>query len=96
VILRAARQVNSLDTGFGETIYSLRFSIPSIGSIGVKARASELVSVMAVLGNDDRLVRAHEQAVDEALEELESCAATRVRVDSANEDRLTGNLALGG
>ncbi len=36
----------------------------------------------------------HAGAVAEALAELESCAASRVRRSGANEDRTTGNLAI--
>jgi conjugative relaxase-like TrwC/TraI family protein len=49
---------------------------------------------MALLGGDDRLVKAHEKAVSEALQELEAHAASRVRLDGANGDRTTGNLAV--
>jgi len=56
--------------------------------------APKSVSIMAVLGGDKRLIEAHENAVAEALRELESHAAARVRQDGANTDRDTGNLAL--
>jgi conjugative relaxase-like TrwC/TraI family protein len=56
--------------------------------------APKSVSVMAILGGDKRLIEAHENAVAEALKELELHAATRVRQDGANTDRATGNLAL--
>src|SRR6202030_529397 len=48
----------------------------------------------AALGEDDRLVQAHQQAVEAALQELEASAAARVRLEGANENRLTGNLVL--
>jgi conjugative relaxase-like TrwC/TraI family protein len=66
----------------GRHLYDFTFSAP------------KSVSVMAVLGEDDRLVDAHARAVDEALRELEACAAGRVRRSGANEDRVTGNLAI--
>src|ERR1700688_2292631 len=56
--------------------------------------ASKSVSVVAALGEDERLVQAHQHAVDAALQELEASAAARVRIDGANENRLTGNLVL--
>jgi conjugative relaxase-like TrwC/TraI family protein len=56
--------------------------------------APKSVSVMAIVGGDDRLIRAHEKAVSEALEELEAHAATRVRINGANADRTTGNLVV--
>jgi conjugative relaxase-like TrwC/TraI family protein len=56
--------------------------------------APKSVSVMAALGEDDRLVRAHQSAVEAALQELEASAAARVRMAGANENRLTGNLVL--
>src|SRR5580700_5680626 len=49
---------------------------------------------MAIAGGDKRLIEAHELAVAEALQELENHAATRVRMDGANADRTTGNLAI--
>lgn len=66
----------------GRHLYDFTFSAP------------KSVSVMAGLGGDDRLVKAHQNAVGEALKELESYAATRVRQDAANADRTTGNLVL--
>jgi conjugative relaxase-like TrwC/TraI family protein len=56
--------------------------------------APESVSVVAALGEDDRLVQAHQRAVATALQELEASAAARVRLEGANENRLTGNLVL--
>jgi conjugative relaxase-like TrwC/TraI family protein len=56
--------------------------------------APKSVSIMAQLGGDGRLIEAHQKAVEEALKELESYAATRVRQDGANQDRTTGNLVI--
>lgn len=56
--------------------------------------APKSVSIMAILGGDDRLIKCHRNAVDEALHELESVAAARVRRSGANSDRTTGNLAI--
>jgi len=56
--------------------------------------APKSVSIMAILGGDERLMAAHEKAVAEAVEELETHAASRVRRAGANEDRTTGNLIL--
>src|SRR5713101_2649585 len=56
--------------------------------------APKSVSVVAALGEDDRLVQAHHRAVEAALQELETSAAARVRIGGANENRLTGNLVL--
>ncbi|HXO34129.1 MAG TPA: MobF family relaxase, partial [Candidatus Acidoferrales bacterium] len=56
--------------------------------------APKSVSVMAELGGDARLMQAHQTAVGEALQELESYAATRVRQAGANADRITGNLVV--
>lgn len=52
------------------------------------------VSILALAGPDDRIIRAHNEAVHSAMRELEVFAATRVRVDDGNGDRLTGNLAV--
>jgi conjugative relaxase-like TrwC/TraI family protein len=56
--------------------------------------APKSVSVMAILGGDERLRDAHTQAVAVALRELEDHAAARVRQRGANTDRRTGNLAM--
>ncbi len=56
--------------------------------------APKSVSVMAQVGGDARLVEAHKKAVQEALKELECQAASRVRRDRANDNRITGNLVL--
>jgi conjugative relaxase-like TrwC/TraI family protein len=56
--------------------------------------APKSVSVLALVGGDDRLIEAHRTAVAEALKETENHAASRVRQAGANEDRSTGNLAI--
>jgi conjugative relaxase-like TrwC/TraI family protein len=56
--------------------------------------APKSVSIMAQLGGDARLVEAHGKAVRETLKELEDRAASRVRRDRANDNRITGNLVL--
>jgi conjugative relaxase-like TrwC/TraI family protein len=50
------------------------------------------VSIAAFIGNDTRIVESHHRAVAIALRELERFAATRVRVQSAFDDRHTGNV----
>lgn len=50
------------------------------------------VSIAALVGDDARMVEAHDQAVTEALRQLQSFAATRVRKNGASTDRLTGNI----
>jgi conjugative relaxase-like TrwC/TraI family protein len=56
--------------------------------------APKSVSIMAIVGGDERLIEAHQKAVGDALQELENHAATRVRASGANTDRTTGNLAI--
>ena len=56
--------------------------------------APKSVSIVAIIGGDDRLIEAHRKAVSETLQEAETYAASRVRQAGANEDRPTGNLAL--
>ena len=53
--------------------------------------APKSVSVMAIVGGEERLVAANETAVREALEEAEKYSATRVRLAGLNENRATGN-----
>ncbi len=61
------------------SLYDLTFSAP------------KSVSIQAMVGGDERLIAAHDKAVREALAEAESHAATRVRLNGANENRTTAN-----
>jgi conjugative relaxase-like TrwC/TraI family protein len=81
---QSADRINANGTAqsHGRHLYDFTFSAP------------KSVSIMALVGGDDRLVNAHEKAVTEALQELEAHAASRVRLDGANGDRTTGNLAV--
>src|SRR5215472_12095577 len=76
------RAADGATTSHGRNLYDFTFSAP------------KSVSIMAIVGGDERLAVAHRLAVIETLQELESCAATRVRQNSANSDRTTGNLLL--
>jgi conjugative relaxase-like TrwC/TraI family protein len=98
----AVRQ--SLDPQTGEFLRQ-RHSADRIGSDGVeqsKARslydmtfsAPKSVSVMAIVGGDERLIAAHETAVAVALQEAEKYSATRVRLAGLNENRTTGNWVV--
>ena len=51
------------------------------------------VSIAALVGDDQRIVEAHDQAVMAALEQLQTFAATRVRKQGQSTDRSTGNIA---
>ena len=64
------------------SLYDLTFSAP------------KSVSIQAQVGGDERLIAAHDKAVREALAEAEHYAATRVRMDGANEDRTTSNWVV--
>ena len=50
------------------------------------------VSIAALVGDDSRIVEAHEQAVTAAMNQLQAFAATRVRKNDQCTDRQTGNL----
>jgi conjugative relaxase-like TrwC/TraI family protein len=50
------------------------------------------VSIAALVGDDARIVEAHEQAVTVAMNQLQTFAATRVRKNDECTDRHTGNL----
>lgn len=50
------------------------------------------VSIAGFLGKDERILEAHERAVESAVREFEAFAATRIRVGGAQNDRLTGNF----
>jgi len=54
--------------------------------------APKSVSVLPVTLDDERLVAAHEEAARIAFRELETFAATRVRKQGNQKDRVTGNL----
>jgi conjugative relaxase-like TrwC/TraI family protein len=64
------------------SLYDLTFSAP------------KSVSVQALVGGDERLITAHDKAVREALAEAENHAATRVRLNGANDDRTTANFVV--
>jgi conjugative relaxase-like TrwC/TraI family protein len=66
----------------GRSLYDLTFSAP------------KSVSIQALVGRDERLFAAHDKAVREALAETENHAATRVRLNGANENRTTANLVI--
>jgi conjugative relaxase-like TrwC/TraI family protein len=66
----------------GRSLYDLTISAP------------KSVSLLAILGGDERLAEAHRAAVVEALSEIETHAVARVRRAHANENRATGNLVL--
>lgn len=51
------------------------------------------VSVVAFIGEDQRVFGAHERAVRAMLREFEAFAATRIRTGRQQADRLTGNVA---
>ena len=50
------------------------------------------VSIAALAGNDFRIVEAHEQAVTEALRQLQFFAAARIRKNGQCTDRISGNI----
>ncbi|MGD0650912.1 MAG: MobF family relaxase [Verrucomicrobiia bacterium] len=50
------------------------------------------VSVVALVGEDARIVDAHNRAVQVAIKELERFAGTRVHSDGHISDRITGNV----
>jgi conjugative relaxase-like TrwC/TraI family protein len=70
---------NGSEQSKGRSLYDLTFSAP------------KSISIQALVGGDDRLIAAHDKAVREALAEAENYAATRVRLNGANEDRATAN-----
>ncbi len=50
------------------------------------------VSIVALVTDDRRIIEAHDNAVQAALEESQSYAATRVRKQGQSSHRVTGNL----
>jgi conjugative relaxase-like TrwC/TraI family protein len=50
------------------------------------------VSIAALVGQDQRIVEAHERAVTAALNQLQVFASTRVRKNGQCTDRTTGNI----
>lgn len=50
------------------------------------------VSIVALVGGDERIVQAHREAVKIAVKELEQFAATRIRQGGNNSDHATGNI----
>lgn len=54
------------------------------------------LSLYQALTNDQEILRAFEQSVDETMRALESEMHSRVRKEGKNEDRVTGNMAWAG
>ena len=50
------------------------------------------VSIAALVGNDQRIIEAHDEAVTVAMRELQTYAATRVRKQNQYAHRVTGNV----
>jgi conjugative relaxase-like TrwC/TraI family protein len=50
------------------------------------------VSIAALVGNDQRIIEAHDEAVTVAMRELQIYAATRVRKQNQYAHRVTGNV----
>ena len=50
------------------------------------------VSIAALVGNDKRIIEAHDEAVTVALRELQAYASTRVRKQNQRAHRVTGNV----
>ncbi|WP_300002335.1 conjugative transfer relaxase/helicase TraI [uncultured Cedecea sp.] len=62
--------------------YDLTFSAP------------KSVSILAMLGGDKRLIDAHNQAVTEAIRQVETLAVTRVMTEGVKETVMTDNLIV--
>jgi conjugative relaxase-like TrwC/TraI family protein len=71
--------VDGTEQSKARSLYDLTFSAP------------KSVSIQAMVAGDERLQAAHDEAVRSTLAEAESHAATRVRLNGVNEDRMTGN-----
>ncbi len=50
------------------------------------------VSIAALVGNDKRIIEAHDEAVTVAMRQLQTYAATRVRKQNQYSQRATGNV----
>jgi conjugative relaxase-like TrwC/TraI family protein len=74
---------NGEEQSKARSLYDMTFSAP------------KSVSVMAIVGGDERLVAAHRTAVREALEEAEKYSATRVRLAGLNEKSSHRKLGRG-
>jgi conjugative relaxase-like TrwC/TraI family protein len=53
------------------------------------------VSVLALLADDKRIIAAHQRAIQIALKEFETFAATRIRKSRADDSRFTRNVVAG-
>src|SRR6185437_7009697 len=50
------------------------------------------VSIAALVGNDKRIIKAYDEAVQVAMRQLQTYAATRVRTQGQYSQRMTGNV----
>jgi conjugative relaxase-like TrwC/TraI family protein len=53
------------------------------------------VSLLYSLSNDERILTAFRESVDDTMRDMESEMKTRVRINGSNEDRTTGNMLWG-
>lgn len=80
--VKSSGSVGNYYTNKHHPSYDLTFSAP------------KSISVMAMLGDDTRLIDVHNRAVDAALKQVEALASTRVMVDGRSEMQLTDNLVM--
>ncbi len=78
--LNTTRVEDSRSTANRRIFYDFTFSPP------------KSVSVVALAGEDGRILEAHERAVRSAVREFEAFVSTRVRVGGIHADRRTGNF----
>jgi conjugative relaxase-like TrwC/TraI family protein len=79
--LKTTRNQNGQKVADRRIFYDFTFSPP------------KSVSIAGLIGEDERILEAHAHAVKSALREFEAFAATRIRKNGAQNDRLTGNFA---
>src|ERR1022692_4613272 len=78
--LKTTRNQNGQKVADRRIFYDFTFSPP------------KSVSIAGLIGEDGRILEAHAHAVKTALREFEAFAATRIRINGAQNDRLTGNF----
>jgi conjugative relaxase-like TrwC/TraI family protein len=78
--LKTTRQEEDRKTANRRIFYDFTFPPP------------QSVSIVALVAEDQRIIDSHHRALKMALQEFEQFAATRVRQQGANGQRITGNV----
>ncbi|MBD2303439.1 MobF family relaxase [Nostoc sp. FACHB-190] len=87
--------VNGRSPDGSQTLYAKKTSSERLAATDFTFSAPKSVSLQALVGGDERLIKAHSLAVQKTLELIESrYSFTRITTDTGREPTRTGNLVI--